>query len=189
MIYNKLIEKSLSLGVSNAKIVPTDIISIEDDLAEMCKTCESYGKSANCPPNAMSVNVFRTLIKNYKKALFFKIDVPPHALLSEERFELYELLHYISSQIESFAIQKGFTSAKAFAGGSCKLIFCKEKPCQVLDGNQCCHPEIAHPSMSGVGINVFKLVQDIGWKIHKIKKDSNPDDISSAMLAGLVLLD
>jgi len=42
--------------------------------------------------------------------------------------------------------------------------------------------------MEALGINVFRLVKDVGWEIHAILRKSDPNDIPSAMLAGLLLV-
>ena len=49
-------------------------------------------------------------------------------------------------------------------------------------------PDLARPSMEALGINVFRLARGLGWQIHPIGRDSDPAQIPSAMLAGLVLL-
>ena len=41
-------------------------------------------------------------------------------------------------------------------------------------------------SMAAVGINVFKLVQDVGREIHTITKTTHPDSNSGGFLTGLV---
>ena len=35
---------------------------------------------------------------------------------------------------------------------------------------------------------VFNLIQDVGWEIYPITRDSGPDDIPNGVLAGLVLV-
>ena len=37
-------------------------------------------------------------------------------------------------------------------------------------------------------IDVFKLIQDVGWEIYPITRDSDPESIPSGVLAGLVLV-
>lgn len=54
--------------------------------------------------------------------------------------------------------------------------------------NECRFPTLARPSMEAVGINVFKLIQDVGWEIYPITRDSDPESIPSGALAGLVLV-
>ena len=53
---------------------------------------------------------------------------------------------------------------------------------------ECRFPSLARPSMEAVGINVFKLMQDVGWEIQPITKDTDPDSIPGGILAGMVLV-
>jgi len=83
----------------------------------------------------------------------------------------------------------GYALSKGLAAGSCKTVFCRDIPCEALiNERKCRYPSLARPSMEALGINVFRLVKDVGWEIHTILRDSDPKDIPSAMLAGLVLV-
>lgn len=88
----KLQKRALDLGASDAKIIPVDGIPVEDEVVEMCKPhlCKGFGKSANCPPHVMGPGQAREWIEKYETALFFKIDVSPQILLSEDRFETFK---------------------------------------------------------------------------------------------------
>ena len=187
----KLQKKALDLGASDAKIIPVDGIPVEDEVVEMCKAhlCKGYGKSANCPPHVMGPGQAREWIEKYEKALFFKIDVPPQVLLSEDRFKTFKTVYMVASKLEASAREDGFPLAKGLAAGSCKPVFCKGRSCDVLrEGRECRYPSLARPSMEAVGINVFKLSKDVGWDIYLILKASEPDKVPKGMLAGLVLL-
>ena len=187
----KLKEKALRLGANDARIISIDTIPIEDEIIEMCRAplCEVYGKSANCPPHVMRPREARKWIKGFRAALLFKIDVAPPVLLSKERFETFRKIYMIASGREVFSIGQGFAISKVLAAGSCKHVFCKDLPCETLtDGAECRYPALARPSMEALGINVFKLVREVGWEIHPILRESDPEAIQSAMLAGLVLV-
>jgi predicted metal-binding protein len=84
----------------------------------------------------------------------------------------------------------GFIKAKAFAGGSCKQIFCVEHgACRVLsEEGECRNPEYARPSMSGFGINVSKLMEVCGWPadIKTTGTEASKDPLS--WVAGLVMV-
>jgi predicted metal-binding protein len=187
----KLQKKAVELGASDAKIISVDRIPVEDEVVEMCKAhlCRGYGKSANCPPHVMGPGQAREWIEKYETALFFKIDVSPQALLSEDRFKTFKTVYMIASKLETSAREEGFPLAKGLAAGSCKPVFCKGRECDVLmDEGECRYPSLARPSMEAVGINVFKLSKDVGWDIYLILKASDPDTVPKGMLAGLVLL-
>ncbi len=187
----KLQREARDLGASDARIIPVDTIPIEDAVVEMCKPhlCKGYGKSANCPPHVMGPTQAREWIEKYETALFFKIDVPPQVLLSEDRFKTFKNVYMIASKLEVSAREGGFPRAKGLAAGSCKPVFCMKRPCEaLLDGGECRYPLLARPSMEALGINVFKLAKDVGWEIHLILKGSDPQVVPKGMLAGLILV-
>jgi predicted metal-binding protein len=131
----------------------------------------------------------REWIGQYQTGLFFKIDVSPHILVSEDRFKTFKTIYMIASKLEVSAREEGYPLAKGLAAGSCKPVFCKGRSCDALvERGECRYPSLARPSMEAVGINVFKLSKDAGWDIHLILKDSDPQAVPNGMLAGLLLL-
>jgi predicted metal-binding protein len=187
-----LIESACRLGASNAKVIRTEEISIEDDLANLCREpqCENYGQAASCPPYVSGPSGFRELLKDFRQAVVFKLDVPSESLFSSERQDIFRLLHEIAAGIEQSAVQMGYPNSKAFAGGSCKRIFCQDRPdCPVVsEGGDCLYPDHARQSMSGYGINVSKLMQVAGWTMNRATPESTPSQAGIATICGLVLL-
>ena len=187
-----LIQRTLALGVSDARVIAVEQISVEGHLAAMCgeQHCNGYGLSANCPPHVMKPDQFRELLKQYQHALVFKFDVPTEILMSDERLEITRMLHETAASIEQYALDNGYTKVQGLAGGSYRRLFCNEyDTCSVLTGEgDCRFPEVARPSMSGVGINFFALSNALGWQIAKIATDTKPDDTPMGLLAGMVLL-
>ncbi len=182
--------EALRLGASDAVFIKTSSISVEEALVEMCRTpgCTGYGKSANCPPHVMGPQDARVFVAGFKEALLFKLAVEPSLLLSDDRFKIFELVFRIAAGLELKARSLGFRKVKALAAGSCKPVFCNEEPCAALVGKgECRHPSLARPSMEALGINVFKLAEEVGWPIHRITKTSDPGGIPSAMVSGMVL--
>lgn len=188
---NNLKTRARNLSASDAKIISTNKIPIEDEIIDFCKEplCEDYGKSIYCPPHIMKPQRFRDLLSKYKNAIFFKIDVSTKTLMSKERFNAFRKIYAITTELEAFAIKAGFSQSKGFAAGSCKPVFCPEYQCQALiNGATCRYPDKARPSMEAVGINVFKLVRDVEWEIHKITKNSAPESVQKGILTGLLLV-
>jgi len=187
----KLKTKALDLGASDAKSIATNEIPVEDEIIDLCQEplCESYGQSIYCPPHVMKPQKLRELLTEYENAIIFKIEVAPEMLLSEERFNEFRKIYEIAAKLTAFAIEAGFSKSKGFAAGSCKPVYCPEYQCQALiDGDTCRYPDKARPSMEAVGINVFKLVKDVGWEIHKITENSDPKSVPNGILAGMVLV-
>jgi len=116
--------------------------------------------------------------------------VPSEIFFSDERRDIFRLLHEIAASIEQSAIEMGFHDSDAYAGGSCKQIFCRDhSDCRVLAENgECRNPFLARPSMSGFGINVLKLKKAAGWMSKKTPRDTDPDTVSMETVCGLVLI-
>ncbi len=189
---DELTSLARELGASEVEAVSSGDVSVEDELANLCREtrCESYGLSTSCPPNVSGPDGFRELLRNYEHALVFKIDIPTEILHSFQRRDVFILLHEIASGIEHSAVQMGHSHSKAFAGGSCKRLFCQDhKGCRVLTENgECRNPQVARPSMSGFGINVHKLMQSAGWAMERITSDTDPEEVPMGTVCGLVLI-
>ncbi len=188
---DELKKTALNFGATDAKAISTNIISIQDDIIELCREplCEGYGTSIYCPPHAMKPGEFREEIRQYQNALLFKTDVDPEILLSEKRYESFRLIYEITTQLETIALDAGHSLSKGLAAGSCKPVFCVDYECQALiDGTSCRYPSLARPSMEALGINVFKLIKDVGWEIHPITSESDPATVPGGLLAGMVLV-
>ena len=188
----KLAQLSCQLGASDAKVISSNEISVEDNLADLCREpgCENYGLSASCPPHVAGPDGFRKLLNVFDHAVFFKIDVPSEILMSEERRDIFRLLHEIAADIEQAAKKMGFHDSSAYAGGSCKQIFCLDHPhCRVIAQNEeCRNPLLARPSMSGFGINVLKLKKAVGWMSSKTPRDTDPGMGPIETVCGLILI-
>ena len=180
-----------ALGASDAAVIQAKEIPIEDAIVELCRppACQSYGTSANCPPFVMSPGDARTWIAEFDSGLFFKVDVPPETLFTKEHDRPFRKIFQIASRLAQRATERGWTNTGRLGAGSCKSLFCPEKPCAAL-GNTgtCCFPDLARPSMEAIGINVFTLARIVGWRIHQILRTTDPHTIPTAMIAGMVLL-
>ncbi len=184
-----LLELARHLGAVDATLIEVKDIVVRDELAGMClePRCDGYGRSLSCPPQVAGPQGFREMMPEYNKALVFKLEVPKEVAFSFERNEVLALIHEIGAEVETAARKMGAIQARAFAGGSCKELFCADYPeCRVLDeGKPCRNPHLARPSMSGHGIDVGKLMETAGWPHNSvIAKDG-----ATATFTGLVLLE
>jgi predicted metal-binding protein len=185
----KLIDKALALNMDDAQIVSIDQLEVDPSLANYCCDCEAYGLSAHCPPHGLSSSEFSDGLADYNNVLVIKRDVPVAVLQSDDQLPIARQIHLTVAQLEKQAQLLGFNAA-AYAGGSCKRLFCSSsQQCQLLQqGGICRFPQWARPSVSGVGINVFALCETLGWPIAKVTKHSPADDGDMGLLVGLVLL-
>ena len=186
--FESLLDLARHLGANEAVLIDAAEIVVNDDFAGMClePRCDGYGRSLSCPPHVAGPEGLRQLLPEYEKALVFKVEVPKEVAFSFERNEVLALIHEIGSGVEKAARKQGAKKPRAFAGGSCKELFCADFPeCRVLhEKKPCRNPQLARPSMSGHGIDVALLLESAGWP-----QSSLVDKQSSlATFTGLVLL-
>jgi len=187
-----LLRLAFQSGASRAGLIPVEEISAEDHLANLCRKpqCRNYGLAANCPPYVSGPSGFRKTLENMQHAIVIRIDVPSSILFSDQRHDIMKLLHETAANIERSAIEMGFTLSKAFAGSSCKKLFCHEHDaCRVIsDHGKCRNPQTARPSMSGYGINVSKLMTSAGWPSKTNMQQDKTGDESMSWVAGLIII-
>jgi len=184
-------QEAMRLGATDSKVIKAADIPVEDAIVEMCRppACDGYGKSANCPPFVMGPPEARAWISQFDKAVFFKIDVEPELLFSEEQFGPFRDIFMIVARLEHRAIELGWKGSRGLGAGSCKPVFCPDVPCAALTGEgKCRFPDVARPSIEALGVNVFKLAKRVHWPIHEITRATDPKEIPSALLTGIVLI-
>ena len=137
-------------------------------------------------PHVMSPIRFRTVLAQYQSAFICKFDIPTTVLFGNERNEVLRLLHETVSSIRDVALKIGCAECMALAAGSCKHIFCADhNDCPVISSNgRCRYPRYACPSMSGLGIEVNRIMRIAGWDKTVVGKSSDP--VSG--MTGMVLL-
>jgi predicted metal-binding protein len=188
-----LIDTAIGLGASDARPIFSSEIRIEEHLASLCSNaprCENLGLSSSCPPHVQGPSAFRKWQRKSTFSLVVKIDLPTEIMFSIECRGIMQLLHEIVANVEREAIEMGFNETRAFAGGSCKHLFCEDhENCRVITGRGSCrNPDVARPSMSGFGINVTKLVQSAGWPLKMTHPKDASDNKSLSWVAGLILI-
>ena len=189
---DELIANAMKLGVSAAKAIPADKVSVEARFADFCtqQPCPGYGKSINCPPHARHPDQFLRLLTQYHTALAFKFDVPTRILQCEARMETARKVHLVCAGLERRALDLGFAKALGLAAGSCWQAFCaKLGDCPAIEApDKCRFPQKARPSVSSQGVDVLKLCAELDWPIGKITKETDPAETPMGLMAGLVLL-
>jgi len=188
-----LIQEAKKLGASASTIISSKEIQVKDNLAALCNgeyTCPNYGLAASCPPNVGGPIEFRKWQAQSKYSITVKIELPTSVMFSDERKGVMQLLHHIVAAVEQKAIEIGFGKSRAFAGGSCKELFCEdqEKCCVVAENKSCRHIDLARPSMSGFGIDVTQLMLSSGWSAPKAEKSNLSDKDATSWVAGLIML-
>ena len=190
---DSLIQTAKQMGASDAAIIPSTDIAVEKELAELCGgdiPCENFGLAPSCPPHVSGPAGFKEWQEKSAVSIVVRIDVPTAAMFSDERREIMGLLHEIVAGVEQKAIDLGYDRSKAFAGGSCKDIFCHgHAVCAELTmKGECRNPKSARPSMSGFGINVTRLMQSAGWQAPIASREQASLENSMTWVAGLIVI-
>ncbi len=190
-------QRALELGATDAKIITTDMVVIDERVRAKCNVpfCTYFGTNANCPPNEMGLDLVRKIVNNFQYAIFFTIRVPSEEMANTEarskrlpgpaHMKNYEIV----SKIESAAFYDGYHLAVGFAGGPCKRIFCFDKECSALTpGQPCRHALRARPAMEGVGMDAFTMAAKVGWDVYPIGWVLEPSDVPCGTRLGMVLI-
>ena len=190
--FAELIRIAHDSGASAAAVISTRKIVVDPLLADKCREPRrsNYGLSKSCPPHVSGPSGIEKVFEGFHQAVFFKIDVPSEMLYSSENREVFQLLHQAAAGIEKSAVGLGFENARAYAGGSCKNIFCyAHAECRALSQEKACrHPEHARPSMSGFGINVAELYKTAGWDMGSCGRQDGDTKDKLASVCALVLI-
>jgi predicted metal-binding protein len=189
-------EKALELGATNAAIVKTEDIPVDERVTLKCRIprCFGYGVSAQCPPNTLNPEELRQLLGKYEWAVLFIKDVPPQVIVRDkatikERVAAYQEIYKIVTEVESMAFYDGHYLAFGFAAGSCRHTLCgQQEGCLALEGKRCRFSLLSRPSMEAVGIDVYKMVAQAGWDIYPIGSGAKPEDMPKGTLAGIVIV-
>ena len=191
--WEHLQKEAIKLGASACTAISSKEILVKENLAKLCNgeyTCPNYGRSSSCPPHVEGPAEFRQWQAQSQYSIVVKIELPTSIMFSDERKGVMRLLHQIVAAVEQKARATGFKKSKAFAGGSCKDLFCEDQEscCVVTENKPCRHMESARPSMSGFGIDVTQLMLSSGWSGQKAEKSNLPYKNDNSWVAGLILL-
>jgi len=190
-------QRAIELGATDAKIITTDKVIIDERVLAKCAypKCPSYGTNANCPPHAMSLEQVRKVVNNFSYGIFLKLEVPPEHIAGQEAIDkklanpYRRKLAEIAAKLEAEAFYGGYHLALAFSSGSCKGIFCPDIDCQALQpGQPCRNPLKARASMEGAGMDVYTMASRVGWDIYPIGAATSPTEVPCGLRLALVLI-
>ena len=190
-------QMAVELGATDAKIITSDIIVIDERVRAKCMypKCPFYGTNANCPPHGMDLDLARKVAERFKYGVFIRLEVPSEDIAGKEarKKRLFRRsmlkIREIVSKIESQAFLDGYHLALGLGEGPCKAAFCAEKECQALTpGQGCRHPLKASASMEGIGMDVFTMATRVGWEIYPISSSIKPPQVPFGNKLGLILI-
>ena len=190
-------QRAIELGATDAKIITTDKILIDERVRAKCyfPLCDRYGSNANCPPHGPGLELTRKAVSNFRYAIFIYLEIPTEKITGPEAREKrwrvpYQLKNFeIVGKIEPEAFHDGHYFAMGFANGSCKSAFCPDKECTALiPGQACVAPLKARASMEGVGMDAYGMAARAGWEIYPIAMSTSVSDVPHGVALGLVLI-
>ena len=187
---------AISLGATDAKIIPADQIVVDERVVMKCTLpkCMGWGLCAHCPPHAMKPDQTQRIVNAYRYAIFYSRECDPAELgpdrdwakVQPVRKNLFE----ICAKVESAAFYDGYHLALGFWNGSCRTIFCDDKPCQALElGKGCRAPLKARSSMEAVGIDSMITAARVGWDVYPCGVSVKAEDVPYVRRMGMVLID
>ena len=168
----QLTQAAIRFGATDAAVISSGDIRADDDLAAMCNggyTCPSYGLAASCPPHVEGPEQFRKWQEKSRYAITVKIELPASVMFSDKRKDVMRLLHQVVAGVEKMAVELGFSRSRAFAGGSCKPLFCEENNtcCVVTDKHPCRHGSVIVLDECGGADDSGKQQQEHARKLHR----------------------
>lgn len=190
-------QRAIELGATDAKIITTDKVIVDDRVRAKCTypKCPAYGTNANCPPYAMDLPMVRKVVSGYRYAIFSKIEVPSEDIAGPEArksrgFIPFQVKNYeIVSKIESEAFYDGYHLALGFTDGHCKGAFCPTTECRaLLPGQSCRHALKARSSMEAVGMDAYRMAASVGWDIYPVGVNLPPSEVPHGTILSLVLV-
>ena len=185
----------LDLGATDAKIIRSDTVVIDERVRAKCiyPKCGAYGTNVHCPPHAMDLDQVRRTVKSYRYGIFFRVQVPSEEIVGKQAVE--QLLRNQShvykmvGQVESEAFFDGYHLALGYACGPCKFVFCPAIECSALVAGQSCrHPMKSRSSMEAAGMDVYTMAARVGWDVYPIGRRSCPADVPFGANYALVLI-
>jgi predicted metal-binding protein len=190
-------QRAIELGASDAKIITTDQVVIDERVRVKCvyPKCFRYGTNANCPPYAMSLDETRNLVGKFRYGIFIQLKVASKAIAGEKSRDKKLTAPYrkklaeITAKIEAEAFYDGYYFAVAFGNGSCKTLFCPDTDCRALmPGKGCSHRLKSRASMEAVGMDAFAMATKVGWPIYPIGPGISPSEVPYGLRLSLVLI-
>lgn len=180
------------------RLIPTEMVVVSDWVRLKCRYgCDNYGTRLGCPPFSPTPQETRKVLSEYRNAMLARFEVKPDPRLATKQARRAISNSAVKMQktiadLERAAFLAGCYKAFGMSAMPCNLcetcvieeMHKKEQPVFSLDSMKCKNKEIMRPSMEACGIDVFKTLQNAGYRPHVLK-----DGKETVELFGLILLD
>ncbi|MHB0859360.1 MAG: DUF2284 domain-containing protein [Anaerolineae bacterium] len=189
---------ALELGAAAAAVISAADVPVDERVRLKCLVprCQRAGETPNCPPHAPDLALVRQALARYAWAVLFQCVVGPleeyapghGATKAEQRKVLsyHKQTGEVVYGLERQAYKDGYHLAMGLGGGSCKDYLCGGMICQFLDSGRCRFPHRARPAMEAMGIDVVRLIGQVGWKSYALLDDLSR--VPCAISVGIVFL-
>jgi predicted metal-binding protein len=198
-------QKAIELGATDAKIITTDMVVVDERVRAKCivPLCRRYGTNANCPPHTMDLEMVRKIVNKFHHAIFIKLELPSELIAGAEAWgnkgsgalwapAQRKMREEIMTEIEGGAFYDGYHLAMGIAGGTCAIDICADtfatEGCVALLGKGCLHSLKARCSPESLGIDVFTMGARVGWDIYPMGKSTSPSEVPYGVILGLVFI-
>jgi predicted metal-binding protein len=164
-------EKATKNKATKMTTIDPSIIPVRQWVRNKCQFgCACFGKNFSCPPYVPSIKETQTMLKEYRVGLLIEF-VATNSIRQQE-------LKEVMWELEREAFLAGLVKAFSFSGGPCRrCTTCMASECigmTIGAKGKCRYPELLRPSMESAGIDVFGLVEKLGWEIKTIEKKEQP---------------
>ena len=184
-------QEVIEWGATDAKIIGSSEIVIDERVPMKCRRCPFYGTNVNCPPYAPTPQQMREVVKKFRYGIFFTLQGPPAIVTGPVEIRLTAAMKVaeIASRLEGTAFYDGYYLSLGFATGSCKRAFCSDVECPALKpGQACIEPLKARSSPEGCGVDIFLMATRVGWDIYPCGVSTKEEDVPFGRRCGLVLI-
>jgi predicted metal-binding protein len=204
----KLLEKAKEAGATEATIIPTDKIVIDERVRLKCRIplCFGYNTNPGCPPLTPTAEETREIVSRYRYGILMRLECPPEDVTYPKflgRGIIWaNKIGEVVSRVEAEANYIGYYLATGFKGGPCGFCglfaedyvaewFLEKKPpfkCAVLNNEVCRHYLKSRPAMEASGIDSFATARNVGWEMWVIMPETDSTKIPCSQWIGLVLV-
>jgi len=181
--------RACALGAADAVVIAASQIVVDERVQGKCliPRCENYGHSAHCPPTLPPLDEVRRIIARYHWGVLLKIEVPTDVSVKKDIIWRTQELDIVCN-LESEAYYDGYYLAMGISALPCKSTLCPTVACAALTpGGHCPYPFRARPSLQGLGIDVIRLVNGVGWTLYPVGTKTTADTHPISLI-GLVLI-
>jgi predicted metal-binding protein len=160
----KYVERALTAGVDEARIVPATNIKTAEWVRLKCQFgCDGYGNGRCCPPRTPTPEQMKRVLADFRRALIYSYTCSPSEYRPKRR-----RMRKLVAELERAAFLDGHYKAFGLGDGPCR--FCRD--CNLT--GDCRHPELARPSMESCGIDVYATAGNSGIKLEVATRRNGP---------------